>query len=108
MQRDFANLVVLGIGGSALGTTAIFNALCYGHNLKNEQERGAMPRLFVLDNVDPDGFAAALDLCRPEKTCFIVISKSGTTVETTSQFLFARKWVEKAVGIDFRKHFILT
>ncbi len=107
VQRDFANLIVLGIGGSALGTTAIFNALCYGHNLKSHQAREEMPRLFVLDNVDPDGFAAHLALCSPEETCFLVISKSGTTVETTSQFLLARQWVENVVGDDYRRHFIL-
>jgi len=107
IQKDFDNLVVLGIGGSALGTTAIFNALCYAHNLKDPQKRAGMPRLFVLDNVDPDGFSARLSLCDPERTCFLVISKSGTTVETTSQFLVARAWVEAAVGDNFRNHFIL-
>lgn len=107
IQVSFDNLVVLGIGGSALGTTAIFNALCYGHNLKSKQQRGGMPRLYVLDNVDPDGFSAHLDLCDPKKTCFLVISKSGTTVETTSQFLIARQWVEESVGNLYREHFIM-
>jgi glucose-6-phosphate isomerase len=107
VKEQFDNLVVLGIGGSALGTTAVFNALCYGHNLKDKEQRGGLPRLFVLDNVDPDGFSAHLDLCKPTRTCFLVISKSGTTVETTSQFLVARQWVEDAVGTSYRKHFIL-
>ena len=107
IQETFDNLVVLGIGGSALGTTAIFNALCYCHNLQDNQQRGGLPRLFVLDNVDPDGFAAHLALCDPARTCFLVISKSGTTVETTSQFLVARQWIEKAVDDHYRDHFIL-
>ena len=107
IQQNFDNLVVLGIGGSALGTTAIFNALCYQHNLKDAAARNGLPRLFVLDNVDPEGFSARLDLCQPDRTCFVVISKSGTTVETTSQFLIARAWVEDAVGEDFRQHFVL-
>ncbi len=107
VQENFDNLVVLGIGGSALATTAIFNALRYGHNLQDKQRRDGLPRLFVLDNVDPDGFSARLDLCNPAKTCFLVISKSGTTVETTSQFLVARQWVEESVGDRFRDHFIL-
>jgi glucose-6-phosphate isomerase len=107
IRHKFDNLVVLGIGGSALGTTAIFKALCYGHNLKDASHRGGFPRLFVLDNVDPDGFYAHLELCAPARTCFLVISKSGTTVETTSQFLVARKWVEATVGDRFREHFIL-
>lgn len=107
IRENFDNLIVLGIGGSALGTTAIFNALCYGHNLQDRAQRNNRPRLFVLDNVDPDGFVAHLDLCQPERTCFLVISKSGTTVETTSQFLVARAWVEDAVGDSFRDHFVL-
>jgi len=107
IRHKFDNLVVLGIGGSALGTTAIFKALRYGHNLKDANQRGGCPRLFVLDNVDPDGFAFHLDLCDPARTCFLVISKSGTTVETTSQFLVARQWVEAGVGASYRDHFIL-
>ncbi len=107
LQAQFDTIVVLGIGGSALGTTAVFNALCYCHNLKTDEQRGGLPRLFVLDNVDPDGFSAHLDLCDPARTCFLVISKSGTTVETTSQFLVVRQWLEDAVGESYRKHFVL-
>ncbi len=107
IQKSFDNLVVLGIGGSALGTTAMFNALCYGHNLQDKGQRGGLPRLYVLDNVDPDGFAAHLALCDAARTCFLVISKSGTTVETTSQFLVARQWVEESVGEHYRDHFVL-
>ncbi len=107
IQKSFDNLIVLGIGGSALGTTAMFNALCYGHNLQSKEQRGSLPRLYVLDNVDPDGFAAHLALCEAARTCFLVISKSGTTVETTSQFLVARQWVEASVGERYRDHFVL-
>lgn len=107
IRDQFDNLMVLGIGGSALGTTAIFRALCFGHNLKDRHQRGGLPRLFVLDNVDPDGFSAHLALCDPARTCFLVISKSGTTVETTSQFLVARQWIEERVGERYRDHFIL-
>ena len=107
VQVDFDDLVVLGIGGSALGTSAIFNALCPGHNLRSKTERNGLPRLFVLDNVDPDGFATSLSLCNPVRTCFLVISKSGSTVETTGQFLVAREWVEAAVGDSYRDHFVM-
>ncbi len=70
LQGDFDDLVVLGIGGSALGTTAIFNALCPSHNLLSKTDRNGLPRLFVLDNVDPDGFAASLALCDPSANLF--------------------------------------
>ena len=107
VQGNFDDLIVLGIGGSALGTTAIFNALCPTHNLQSKSERNGLPRLFVLDNVDPDGFAASLSLCDPVRTCFFVISKSGSTVETTGQFLVARQWVEAVAGGSFRDHFVM-
>lgn len=108
LRSRFATLIVLGIGGSALGTTALFRALRpLGHNLMSAEARDGLPRLFILDNVDPDGFAAHLDLCDPLTTGFFVISKSGATVETACQFMVARHWVEAAVGPDWREHFIL-
>ena len=107
IQDKFENLIVLGIGGSALGTSAIFNALRPGHNLKSRSERNGIPRLFVLDNVDPDSMASCFSFCLPEETCFLVISKSGSTVETTAQFLIARAWIEKAVGSSYREHFVM-
>jgi glucose-6-phosphate isomerase len=104
----FDDLVVLGIGGSALGTRAIARALLpLHHNLFSPEQRNGRPRLFIMDNVDPVGINATLELMRPERTCFCVISKSGTTVETMSQFLIARDWVENAVGESFRNHFVL-
>jgi glucose-6-phosphate isomerase len=108
LGERFENVVVLGIGGSALGTLALFRALrpLY-HNLMSREERGNRPRLFVLDNVDPAGFGEALALLAPERTVFCVISKSGSTVETGCQFMIAQQWVREAVGDPWREHFIL-
>lgn len=104
----FENVVVLGIGGSALGTLALFRALRpLHHNLMNREERGNRPRLFVLDNVDPVGFGETLSLLAPERTVFLVISKSGSTVETSCQFMIAQQWVRETVGEPWREHFIL-
>jgi len=108
LRSQFDTIVVLGIGGSALGTTAVFRALRpLWHNLGTAEQREGLPRLFVLDNVDPDGFAAHLALFEPARTAFLVISKSGSTVETTAQFLIVRDWVAAAVGGRYREHFIL-
>jgi glucose-6-phosphate isomerase len=86
----FDAVVVLGIGGSALGTIAVRTALC--HPMYNELPAGQRggPKLFVEDNVDPDHLRGLLDVLEPERTLFIVISKSGSTVETMSQFLLAK------------------
>ena len=102
----FDNLVVLGIGGSALGNIALQTALnpAY-HNLLSGRagaraatRRG--PRLFVMDNVDPVQFASLLDLLGPSlrRTLFNVISKSGETAETASQFLIVQDLVARRLG----------
>ena len=93
------NLVVLGIGGSALGNIALQTALNpYMHNLGNAQRQG--PRLFVFDNVDPLQFGSFLDWIddKLDKTVFNVISKSGRTVETAAQFLIIRQLLLDKLG----------
>jgi glucose-6-phosphate isomerase len=82
------NLVVLGIGGSALGNIALQTALNpYMYNLDPKQRKG--PRLFVFDNVDPAQFGSFLDWLgdKLDKTIINVISKSGRTAETAAQFM---------------------
>jgi len=92
------DLVVLGIGGSALGGIALFHSLCHPlHNLLPKVKRG-VPRAFFLDNVDPVTCQAVLDKVNPEKTIFVVITKSGSTVETISQFLVVRRLLEDKLG----------
>ncbi len=86
------NLVVLGIGGSALGNIALQTALNpYMYNVDHKQRRG--PRLFVFDNVDPPQLVSFLDWLGDslEKTIFNVISKSGRTSETAAQFMIIRQ-----------------
>lgn len=90
-RGHFDNLLVLGIGGSALGTIALGAALLHPyHNLLPAQEREGWPRLFVLDNVDPDQTAALFDLLDWERTLVNVVSKSGGTAETAAAYLVAR------------------
>jgi len=93
------NLVVLGIGGSALGNIALQTALNpYMHNLDDAQRAG--PRLFVFDNIDPSQFGSFLDWVgdKLDKTIFNVISKSGRTAETASQFLIVRRMLLDKLG----------
>lgn len=97
------NLVVLGIGGSALGNIALHAALRPAtHNLMSKKKRGG-PRVLIVDNVDPATFGAVLRLVREddpgmERTIFNVISKSGETAETAAQFLTVRKLLIDALG----------
>ena len=105
------NFVVLGIGGSALGSIALQTALNpYMYNLDDAQRQGR-PRLFVFDNVDPAQFGGFLDWVQPnlDKTIFNVISKSGRTAETAGQFLAIRQKLEDVLGPDAaREHIIAT
>jgi len=108
-SRYFQDFVVLGIGGSALGTRTLHNALNPPfYNLLSSQQRKNHPRLFVLDNVDPEETAALFKLINPKKTLFNVISKSGETVETLAAFLSAIKILKKALGKDYKKNLIIT
>ncbi|MBL8804781.1 MAG: glucose-6-phosphate isomerase [Planctomycetes bacterium] len=96
MAGRFENVVVLGIGGSALGTIALHSALNSPYH--NFEARGPMPRLFVLDNIDPDLVGEFLDQFDPAQTLFNVISKSGTTAETMAQFLLFRERLIERLG----------
>ncbi len=90
-QGQFDNVVVLGIGGSALGTIAVHTACAHPfYNLLADKDRKG-PRLFVMDNVDAAQFGALADMLDFRRTLFITISKSGSTAETMTQFLICRQ-----------------
>lgn len=103
-------LVVLGIGGSALGNIAVQTALNpYMYNIDETQRKG--PRMFVFDNVDPAQFASFLNWAgdKLDKTIFNVISKSGRTAETASQLLIIRQLLLEKLGPDgFRNQVVAT
>jgi glucose-6-phosphate isomerase len=93
----FDDVVVLGIGGSALGPIALRTALRKPqYNLLDAGERDLRPRLHVLDNLDPATVGGLLErVVKLERTLFIVTSKSGGTAETMAQYLVIRDAVEK-------------
>ena len=108
-KGKFKNLVVVGIGGSALGNIATHTALNHPfHNILTDQERKGFPRVFVLDNIDPDRFSGLIDIVKPEETLFNFITKSGTTVETMAQFLIIVKRLRDKLGRDYKEHIITT
>lgn len=93
------NLVILGIGGSALGTSTLVRALKPGlYNLLSSDERGDHPRIFVVDNVDPETFHEVMTVCDPAETVYALISKSGSTAETLSQSVVVLDALERRVG----------
>jgi glucose-6-phosphate isomerase len=103
-------LIVLGIGGSALGNIALQNALNpYSYNLMSDRTRTG-PQLFVLDNVDPDQIKSVIELITPKikKTIVNVISKSGETAETASQFLLFRDLLQQKLGKKYTDNILAT
>ena len=108
VREEFDAFVVLGIGGSALGPAAVHQALRHLHYNELPKEKRGGPRLYIEDNIDPERMAALLDVIDLEKTCFNVITKSGGTAETMSQYLIVLDQLKKAVGDDYRRHIIVT
>jgi len=109
VRERYENFVVLGIGGSALGTTAINNAVNRNYaNLLTKRKRNGYPRLFVADNIDPDHFGELLSMLDPKKTLFNVISKSGATAETMSQFMVVFDMLNKKLKGKWKKKIVVT
>ena len=105
----FENILILGIGGSALGGMAVTEALLKPYwNFLSEELRNGIPRLFFLDNIDPDSMNSLLDVLDLKKTLVNVITKSGDTAETMAQFLVLRDLMKKELGDDYRKNIIAT
>jgi glucose-6-phosphate isomerase len=95
------DVVVLGIGGSALGTRTVRDALAgVRWNEESSERRGGRPRLHVIDNPDPDLYRATIGGLDPQHTVVNVISKSGGTMETLALYQAVRSWMERALGED--------
>ncbi len=108
IKKKFDNFVVLGIGGSALGPIAVFQALCHMRHNELPKSKRKAPKLYVEDNVDPERMQALLDVIDVKKTCFNVVTKSGATSETMSQYLIIMDILKKALGDDAKDHMIAT
>src|SRR5438445_1763866 len=99
--QAYDHVLVLGIGGSALGSKALVNALRPpAWNELDDDGREFYPRITILENVDPTTIAAALRRIDPRRVFVNVISKSGGTAETLAQYLVVRSWLDQALGPD--------
>lgn len=105
----FDNVLVLGTGGSALGAKALSEALLKPYwNLLDKEKRENLPRIFFLDNIDPDEINALLDILDLKKTLVNVITKSGSTAETMGQFMIIKDRLYSELGDDYRKNVVAT
>ena len=99
-KNKWKNIVVLGIGGSALGAIAVRDAL------QSEFSKG--PRLFVIDNIDPAYTADMISNLNLTKTLFVVISKSGTTTEPMIQYGLVKEMLMKKFARNYQKHLVFV
>ncbi|MBQ8168277.1 glucose-6-phosphate isomerase [bacterium] len=109
VENRFENILVLGIGGSALGGLAVTEALLKPYwNFSTKEQRNNLPRIFFLDNIDPDSIVGLLDMLDLRKTLVNVITKSGDTAETMSQFMIIKDRLQQELGDDYRKNIVAT
>ncbi len=99
LRERFEAMVVLGIGGSALGAKTGLSALLWG--VAPAEQR----KVLVAENLDPLDFEGIWAQIDPAKTCFVVISKSGGTIETMSQMSLILERLRQA-NLDIDKHFV--
>lgn len=111
IRGRFDNMVVVGIGGSALGTRAIYRALTRPHSgeFRDKRPRGDAVKLFFIENVDPIDIEDLLDTLDLERTVFNIVTKSGTTIETISALIIIRDHLIKALGEEgYRERVVCT
>ena len=85
VENRFENVLVLGIGGSALGGLAVTEALLKPYwNLLTPEQRKGLPRIFFLDNIDPDSISGLL------------------------QFMIIKDLLEKELGDNYRRNIVAT
>ena len=99
--EKFTTVVQIGIGGSDLGPRAIYLAL---ENWARKHDTLKMEARFI-SNVDPDDAAAVLGSIDVAHSLFILVSKSGTTLETLTNESFVKDALKKA-GLDASKHMV--
>ncbi|MGN1197335.1 MAG: glucose-6-phosphate isomerase [Acetatifactor sp.] len=99
--EKFTTVVQIGIGGSDLGPRAMYLAL---ENWAKKNGTFKMEAKFI-SNVDPDDAAAVLNSVDVAHSIFVLVSKSGTTLETLTNESFVKDALAKA-GLDASKHMI--
>lgn len=99
--EKFTTVVQIGIGGSDLGPRAMYLALENWAKVNNTHKM----RAEFISNVDPDDAAAVLNKIDIAHSIFVLVSKSGTTLETLTNESFVKDALAKA-GLDASKHMI--
>ena len=102
--KRFDHMLLLGIGGSALGARALQKAFAPGQDLPGHTGRS----LWIMDNVDAVALTAHLDRLPAAKTLVYVVSKSGDTIETIGQYFLVKDWLKNALPTEWKDHLLLN
>ena len=94
--KEYTHLLVLGIGGSALGTNSILQAL------------NKTSKVTIIDNIEPEEIKKTLNNIDFSETCINVISKSGNTLETMLQMAVVEKIIKQKHSSNLHKNIIYT
>ena len=101
ISKKYSDMVVLGIGGSALGIKMLKNTFLDSVNKKSKCN------VRVCDNIDSDTFITMLNNLNLKKTMFNVVTKSGSTSETLAQMMIVISRMKRK-KIDISKHIVIT
>lgn len=98
LREKFKNMVIVGIGGSSLGTEALYTSF-------REKYRDAfdesVKKLYFIDNYDSNTVEYLLDNINFDETVFLVISKSGGTLETMAPFFYIKELILANHDMDY-------
>jgi glucose-6-phosphate isomerase len=101
--RGCKHMMLLGIGGSALGARALQKAFFPAQDRPGHSG----PWLWIADNIDADTLTAWMAALDPRDTAVVVISKSGGTIETMAQYFLVRRWLQEKLGQDWKRQVVL-
>ncbi len=99
----FRHMLLLGIGGSALGARALQRAFAPGQDGPGHTGRS----LWIADNVCGKTLETWLERLNPSETVVVCISKSGGTIETLAQYFIVKQWLQGALGENWSGHTLL-
>lgn len=110
IQRSFENFVIVGMGGAVQSSRCLIQALTgLFHNILPIGSRRNKPRIFYLNNPDPDDVKGLLDALDLKSTAFNIISKSGDTIETIAIFMHIYNVIQRRFSKSaLSKHLIIT
>jgi glucose-6-phosphate isomerase len=101
--RPCGHMLLLGIGGSALGARALRKAFYPAQDRPGHSGRS----LWIADNIDADTLGAWLETLPLRETAVVVISKSGGTIETMAQYFLVRRRLQRESGAAWKDHVVL-